>query len=123
MVGAFVDLTLWSIRNRLRSQLRRLRQPRYLIGAIAGIAWFASIILRSGARGGDPARHVQSPLELAAHHGELLRFGGALVLCALALLMAFAGSSRAVEFSRAEVQWLLELMRVDRELEFVGQPA
>jgi len=96
MVGAFVDLTLWSIRNRLRSQLRRLRQPRYLIGAIVGIAWLASLLLRGGSRGADPARHVSSPLELAAHHAEQVRFLGGLVLCGLALATAWGARAREV---------------------------
>jgi hypothetical protein len=50
MLGAFVRLTWWSFRNRVRVRLRRLREPRYLAGALAAIAWFYFFVLRRSAR-------------------------------------------------------------------------
>jgi hypothetical protein len=39
MFGASVYIIICSARNRLRVRLRRLREPRYLIGAIVGAAY------------------------------------------------------------------------------------
>ena len=40
MIRAFWFITLRSFKNRIMLRLRRLRQPRYLIGFIAGLAYF-----------------------------------------------------------------------------------
>ena len=40
MIGTFALVTLQSFFNRIVSRLKRLRNPRYLIGAIAGLAYF-----------------------------------------------------------------------------------
>lgn len=42
----FLYLSACSIKNRLLSQVRRVRQPRYLIGAIVGLAYLGFIFLR-----------------------------------------------------------------------------
>src|SRR5262249_54742011 len=46
MLGTFFLYAFWSFRNGLRSKLRRLRQPRYLVGGAVGVAWFALIFGR-----------------------------------------------------------------------------
>jgi len=53
MLGALVYLRLMSIRNWAVSRVRRLRQPKYLIGAIVGCAYFYYFFFRpmSGAAG------------------------------------------------------------------------
>ena len=40
MLSASLFIITHSARNRLRIRLRRLREPRYLIGAVAGAAYF-----------------------------------------------------------------------------------
>ena len=40
MFSASLYIITHSARNRLRLRLRRLREPRYLIGAVAGAAYF-----------------------------------------------------------------------------------
>jgi len=46
MIGALVYLQLTSLRNALSQRLRRLRQPRYLVGAIVGLAYFYFFFFR-----------------------------------------------------------------------------
>jgi hypothetical protein len=46
MENPFVYLTLNTMRNQLRVRLRRLRQPRYAIGLILGVGYFALILGR-----------------------------------------------------------------------------
>lgn len=40
MLGALLYLRLTSLRNLLRVRLLRLKQPKYLVGAIVGAAYF-----------------------------------------------------------------------------------
>jgi ABC-2 type transport system permease protein len=40
MLNALLYLRVMSVQNWLRSRLRRLRQPKYLVGAIVGCAYF-----------------------------------------------------------------------------------
>ena len=47
MLSASLYIIVCSARNRLRVRLRRLREPRYLIGALAGAAYlYFSIFAR-----------------------------------------------------------------------------
>ncbi len=39
MLGALLYLRLTSLKNLLLSRLRRLRQPKYLLGAAVGVAY------------------------------------------------------------------------------------
>ncbi|MBF5046348.1 ABC transporter permease [Aggregicoccus sp. 17bor-14] len=98
---AVAFLWLSSARNRVRRQLRRLAQPKYLAGAVVGLAYFYSVFLQrlhlgGGGRGGPPygARLVL----------EVLLCGGAL----LTVLGAWSlGADRPqLTFTEAEVQLL-----------------
>src|SRR5476651_711194 len=40
MLGALLYLRLTSLKNLLLSRLRRLKQPKYLVGAIVGVGYF-----------------------------------------------------------------------------------
>jgi len=46
MLGALLYLRLTSLRNLLRMRLLRLKQPKYLVGAIVGAAYFWFFFLR-----------------------------------------------------------------------------
>lgn len=118
MPGALVSLTLWSVRNRFRVRLRRLREPRYLVGAIVGALWFYAFVLRSPYRGPRPGRvHVVSPFEALTGHGEMVSFAVALALFAAGLLVALVpGQRKPLEFSPAEVQFLFPAPLTRRRL-------
>ena len=47
-------LTLRSMRNRLQVRLRRLREPKYLIGTMIGVAYFGFIFFGRGGGSGRP---------------------------------------------------------------------
>ena len=57
MFASLASLAFWQIKNRIRVRLARLRQPRYLIGSIAGIAYigYFAILRNSGFSGGRRA--------------------------------------------------------------------
>jgi len=84
--------------NRIRLQLRRLRQPRYMIGALAMCAYLASLLMRPGA---DVA--VTNELDLLDTRQILSIVGIAVALGAWWLA---APSDNALAFSPAEVYFL-----------------
>src|SRR6185436_8450240 len=91
MLSASLYITVCSTRNRVRLRLRRLREPRYLFGAIVGLAYlyFAVLGPRSGPRRGRPGA-VRPPIDLPSAWqavGTSLAGLSALVLALLAWLL------------------------------------
>lgn len=111
MLSASFYIIVCSARNRMRKRLERLRQPRYLAGAAAAMAYFYFSIfgpLRANraraARRGLPNPALAAGLRLAAYGPALL--GVAMLgLSALAWVLPF--DSGLLEFSDAEMQILV----------------
>lgn len=92
-------LVLRSARNRVAAQLRRLRQPKYLLATLAGLLYLWTVFLRRLAMpSGEPAMGEAPRIFL-----ELLLVAGALVSVASGWL--FGSSRAAVSFSEAEIQF------------------
>ena len=67
MIGALVYLQLTSLSNALRARVQRLRQPKYLLAALVGAAYFYFFFFRHFFSGrGRPA-----PPAPRAAHGDL----------------------------------------------------
>ena len=105
-MGPLLYLTLSSLRNRARVRLRRLKQPRYMIGMIVGLAYFWMVFglpravssRRTAPAPSSVSTGLQSPVELA---GAAFLF----LLCASAWIPA--GRKRpALYFTQADVQFL-----------------
>jgi putative ABC exporter len=112
MVGASLYITLCSTKNRVRARLRRLREPRYLLGAIVGAAYFyftfgarfrtsSASAARRRARGAP-----EIPPALASLAAAGPAFAGLVLLFITALSWILPGRSGLLEFSDAEVQFL-----------------
>ncbi len=90
--------------NRLRARLRRLRQPKYLFGAVVGglyFYWYVFGALRGRGRAGV------TPPALAPEHWALVEALAALVLLVVLLLMWIIPHERAaLMFTEAEVAFL-----------------
>ncbi|MDY7229948.1 putative ABC exporter domain-containing protein [Hyalangium rubrum] len=93
---------LWwaSLRNRVRRQMQRLRQPKYLVGLLVGGAYlYAVLIRRLNFRGSmevvPPEGRMFAELPLAA-----------MALATLGAAWAFGQDRPALTFSEAEVQQL-----------------
>ena len=84
--------------NRLRLQFRRLRQPRYIVGALAMLAYLGSLAFSEGARRGV----VADPTLLDVR--QLLSIVG--LSLALGAWWLAAPSDNALAFSAAEVYFL-----------------
>ena len=50
MIGAFAYLILTATRNRLTGKLRRLRNPRYALAVLLGLAYFWFFFFSSATR-------------------------------------------------------------------------
>src|SRR6266568_2667735 len=88
MFSASVYITVCSAKNRIRVRLRRLREPKYLIGAIVGAAYFYfTIFARMWGRSASQRRAARTrvPNISAAMFGA---GGPAFVGVALLLMMA-----------------------------------
>jgi ABC-2 type transport system permease protein len=114
-MGPLLYLTLCSVRNRVRVRLRRLKQPRYLIGMIVGLAYFWMVFgmprmsrQRFAPAASSAESGVRSPFELG---GAAFLF----VLCATAWIPA--GRKRpALNFTQSDVQFLFPAPFTRREL-------
>ena len=86
--------------NRLLTRVRRLRQPKYLFGAIVGGLYFYWYFFRTLGRGGRGVR-------ISPEHQDLAQGIAALVLLVMVLLAWIVPHSRAaLSFTEAEVAFL-----------------
>jgi len=105
MISALLYLQYHTFRNRLVSRFRRLKQPKYLIGAIVGGFYFYFYFFRylfHGIGGRQPVNLAVSP-----EHRLLFESLGALVLFVIVLLAWLIPHGRAaLTFTEAEVAFL-----------------
>jgi len=106
VLSASLYITSCSAKNRLRARLRRLREPRYLIGAIAGIAYFYFAIFaprgrRAAARPGRNAPDFGAAFQMTG-----TSLGGLFVMLAAALPWVLPSKSKLLQFSDAEKDFL-----------------
>jgi hypothetical protein len=113
MIGATFYIIICSARNRMRRRLRRLREPRYLIGAIVGVLYLYFSVFRrlgtttstrSGSRGGVPWGRAATLTGLGTA-GTTVAGLGLLATTALSWIMPF--ESGLLQFSDTEIQFLL----------------
>ena len=92
-----------SAKNRLLTRIRRLRQPKYLVGAIVAALYFYSYVFRGFRRAGAGG----VPWLLAPEHRGLAEPAAALLLLVMLLLAWVLPHSRAaLTFSEAEIAFL-----------------
>jgi ABC-2 type transport system permease protein len=105
MISALLYLQYHTFRNRLVSRFRRLKQPKYLIGAIVGGLYFYFYFFRylfHGIGGRQPVNLAVSP-----EHLQLFELFGALALFVIVLLAWLIPHERAaLTFTEAEVAFL-----------------
>jgi ABC-2 type transport system permease protein len=91
------------LKNATLRNLRRLREPRYMVGFLLGAAYFAMIFTRPGGRSGRPP----APFRLPAPGSELLLLAGAAALAVVTLLLwLFRRGEPALGLTEAEIQLL-----------------
>lgn len=101
LASAGVLIATASLKNRALRQLRRLRQPKYLIPTVVGLAYFVSIFGRRLLVSSAGVRVEYGPASVFVE--VLLLTGGLLVIAGA---WVFGKDDAALHFSEAEVQWL-----------------
>jgi ABC-2 type transport system permease protein len=100
VIAAFAYLILNTARNRLQSQLRRLRTPRYAIGLVLGLGYFWLILGRHTTT--QPNAKFGSTLS-----ASIETLAPVILLVMMAGIWIFGGDRSALAFSEAEVSMLL----------------
>lgn len=102
MTGTFLRIAFLTLKNRILQRVRRLREPRYLIGAIAGAAYFWFLVFRR-AGGGANGRLMLKTLSLNPAVADVASI---VVLMLMILAWALPGDSGGVAFSETEIAFL-----------------
>jgi ABC-2 type transport system permease protein len=115
MTSAFVYMTLRGLVNRVRMRIRRPREPRYVLGPTAGLLYFYFVIFarRTPSRGRMTTVGFSTFVQYA---GPVIAVASVLLFGVIALSWIFTPSSRALSFSRAEVQFLFPAPLTRRQL-------
>jgi ABC-2 type transport system permease protein len=110
-MAALFYLLACSLKNGVLVRLRRLRQPKYAIGALLGVAYFYFYFYRflyAGAYQPRPHRPSTSPVDFAVTPEVAFNLA-ALALLALLVLFAWIipAERSAINLTESEVAWLL----------------
>src|SRR5207247_8926470 len=108
MFAASVYITVCTIKNRIRVRRRRLREPKYFIGAIVGAAYFYfTIFARMWGRGATTsrrgARTAATTLPIAAISAAAPALVGMALLVMMAAAWVFPADSGLLEFTDSEI--------------------
>jgi len=110
MIRAFAYVTLHSFKNRIVSRVKRLKQPRYLVSAIAGFAYLWFMSLRHIVAGSGKFARILPASDVGIDIISVIILG--LMLFAWAL----PGQSGGLEFTEAEIQFLFPAPLTRRQL-------
>ncbi len=107
MISALLYLRLTSLQNLVLSRVRRLRQPKYLVGAIVGAAYFYFIVFRRTVHVGRVAAAGAPVVALPTDLLPTLIALGAVILLVIAALSWILPDERAgLTFTEAEIAFL-----------------
>jgi ABC-2 type transport system permease protein len=98
VVLAFLEIAVQSLKNRIVARVRRMREPRYALGAVFGIAYFGWILFRN--RGVSRLAGAFPATDVAANFAALG------ILLVMILAWAMPQDSGGLEFSEAEIAFL-----------------
>jgi ABC-2 type transport system permease protein len=105
ILRALFYLRATSFAGMVRSRLKRLRQPKYLFGAIVGVGYLYLVFFRRGA-GPRPGARGEVPPELIQNGLEAIAEIAALGLVLVALVNWFVPRRPTLAFTEAEIAFL-----------------
>jgi hypothetical protein len=111
VIRAFVFVTVRSFRNRIVSRLKRLRNIRYLLSFLAGLAYFWFFAFRHVFDGSSPLQRRSLPVSAFT-----VDVAAVVVLFMMILAWALPKQSAGLTFSEAEIQFLFPAPLTRRQL-------
>ena len=105
MIDAYLYLQVTSIRNAITQRLRRLRQPKYLFGAIVGGAYFYFFFFRRVLGSGTPhaVPNIGLPTEMTT---PVVAIAALALMIVVGLTWVIPSARAALQFTEAEVTFL-----------------
>lgn len=104
MIGTFLTVAFLTLKNRIIQRLRRLREPRYLIGAIAGAAYFWFLLFRrSVAPHPDNGKLIMKTLSVSP---VVVDCAAVILLLLMITAWALPADSGGLEFTETEIAFL-----------------
>jgi hypothetical protein len=119
MIGAFIFLLSRSFVNRTKARLKRLRQPKYLIGALFGLFCFYAYFFRFLFRRGQPGGKAIEDASLVI--GGIGSLKGALIAALLIGFVDTFGKVLVPEFASIAVYLLMAVVLLFRPLGLFGR--
>ncbi|MGA8810619.1 MAG: putative ABC exporter domain-containing protein [Thermoanaerobaculia bacterium] len=105
MIGTFLTVAFLTLKNKTMQRLRRLREPRYLIGAIAGAAYFWFLFFRQsmGAHSSNGKLIIMKTMAVGPVFADV-----ASVVLLLLMITAWAlpADSGGLDFTETEIAFL-----------------
>jgi ABC-2 type transport system permease protein len=99
----FLFLIGASLKNRVRRRLGRLRQPRYLLGMVAGVAYLYMSVVRNQMR--TTGRNASGLLALVPHSPEIVTGGAVLLWLGLVVVWLWPFPAAPWTFTGPEVHF------------------
>ncbi|HEX9460322.1 MAG TPA: putative ABC exporter domain-containing protein [Thermoanaerobaculia bacterium] len=112
MISTFLTVAFLTLKNRIMQRLRRLRQPRYLIGAIAGGIYFWFLIFRRAA-GASNGRVILKTMSITP---IIVDVASVVLLLLMILAWALPADSGGLDFSETEIAFLFPAPLRRREI-------
>jgi len=103
MTGALAYYLIVSMKNRALSRWKRLRQPKYLVSALAGLGYLVLVFQRQVF---NPARAGATPASVVEVLPAVETMLAILLLLAVLVPWLWPGKGRGIRFSEAEIQFL-----------------
>ena len=120
MLSALLYLRLTSLKNRIGYHLKRLRNPKYVLGALVGAGYLYFILFHRFARSFSRAGGNAPAAALSTLRPHLLALGGAVLLVIVVVRFAWAWvaplEKSALVFTEAEIAFLFPAPMTRRRL-------
>jgi ABC-2 type transport system permease protein len=105
VIGTFLTVAFLTLKNKILQRVRRLREPRYLIGAIAGIAYFWFMFFRRS-MGASHSSNGKLIMKTLAVSPVVADCASLILLVLMITAWALPADSGGLEFSETEIAFL-----------------
>jgi len=106
VIGTFLRVAFLTLKNRTLQRVRRLREPRYLIGAIAGAAYFWFFIFRRALHGGPQTGKGKLIMTTLGASPVVADVASVVLLLLMITAWALPADSGGLEFTETEIAFL-----------------